>query len=760
MKPALAFFGVVYACVMSSSLRAEFIEADVCVFGASSGGIAAAVQAARMGKSVVIAEPGRFLGGLTTGGLGATDIGNKAAIGGIAREFYGRVAKHYAQDSAWKFESREEYFAKRGSGQSKASDLTSSNATMWTFEPHVAEKILNEMLSELKIPIYFEQRLAFVRKEGARISELVTEDANMYRAKMFIDATYEGDLMAKSDVSFHVGRESNREYGETLNGIRAETPKHQFTVAVDPYVKPGDARSGVIPFIEPAHPGRRGRVEGPGADGKADDADKADDNEKTDDAAKTDDNDKLDDNDKAGDPEHADHRVVLNPGDGDNRVQAYNYRLCFTTNAENRMSIKPPLDYDPAKFELLARYLEALVAAGRRPKLSEFWNPIWLPNQKTDINNNGGFSTDFIGANWRYPEADYTVRDRFVREHEDYTRGFLTFLATSPRVPQDLRAEMKLWGPCKDEFLKTDGWPSQLYVREARRMISDYVMTESHCRGLEKATDSISLAAYNMDSHNVQRVVRNGRIENEGDVQVAPMRPYPISYRSIVPKRSECENLLVPVCLSASHIAYGSIRMEPVFMILGQSAATAACQAIDDKIRVQKVDYAKLRARLLADRQVLEWPGLAGSTATSPAGTKSLKGIVIDDAEGKKTGAWVDSANAAARRVGSGYVHDGNTNKGQVSLAYTPSLKEAGEYEVFLISPPHPNRARNVPVEITINGKVAKTAKVDQTLALNDGFVSLGKLKLPAGKNVSVIVSNKDTSGYVVADGVQLVPVK
>lgn len=531
------------------------IETDVCVFGATPGGIAAAIQAGRMGKSVVLLEPGRFLGGMTTGGLGATDIGNKAAIGGLAREFYRRVAKHYAQDSAWKYETRDEYFAKRGSGQSQASDLTSADATMWTFEPHVAEEIFRAMLKEARVPVFLEQRLSLVRKKDRHIAEIVMDDASIYRAKVYVDATYEGDVMAKADVSFTVGRESNREYGETLNGIRAETPKHQFVVAVDPYVNPGDTNSALLPFIQA---GRRGR-----------------------------------------------------PGDGDQRVQAYNYRLCFTTNEANRLPLEAPEEYDPAKFELLGRYLEALVEAGKKPKLSDFWNPIWMPNHKTDINNNGGFSTDFIGMNWRYPEADYTARERIAAEHEEYIRGLLTFLATSPRVPESLRREMKRWGPCRDEFQSGGGWPSQLYVREARRMVSDYVMTEHHCRGTKKAEDSVGLAAYNMDSHNCQRLVKNGRVENEGDVQVPPMSPYPISYRALVPKATECDNLLVPVCLSASHIAYGSIRMEPVFMILGQSAATAASLAIDGKTAVQRVDYGQLRARLLEGKQVLDWTGPA-----------------------------------------------------------------------------------------------------------------------------------------------------
>lgn len=551
MKPLACLLALICAGLPVVTVTAEIIETDLCIFGGTSGGIAAAVQASRMGKSAVIAEPGKTLGGLTTGGLGATDIGNKSAIGGIAREFYGRIARHYAQSTNWVRETRADYFAKRGGGQTKASDLSSANATMWTFEPHVADETFHAMLKEAKAPIYFSQRLATVTKDGTRITEITMENGNVYRAKQFIDATYEGDLMAKAKISYHVGREATATYHETLNGIRAETPKHQFTVAVDPYVKPGDPKSGLLPFIQPGDGGK--------------------------------------------------------PGEGDHRVQAYNYRLCFTTNAANRMAIEPPRNYDAAQYELLARYLEALVAAGRKPRLSEFWNPIWMPNHKTDINNNGGFSTDFIGANYGYPEADYATRDRLARQHEDYIRGFLTFLATSPRVPANIREEMQQWGPCKDEFLATDGWPNQLYVREARRMVGEIVMSEQHCRGMMKVPDAVSLAAYNMDSHNCQRIVKNGRAENEGDVQVPPMSPYPISYRALIPKAAECVNLFVPVCLSASHIAYGSIRMEPVFMILGQSAATAAALAIDDQVPVQQVDYPKLRARLLADRQILDW---------------------------------------------------------------------------------------------------------------------------------------------------------
>lgn len=513
-------FATILAQLITCLVGAEVIEADVCIYGGTAAGIAAAVQAVRMGKTAVVAEFGRHLGGMSSGGLGATDIGNKAAIGGVSREFYRRLGKHYGKEE------------------------------QWTFEPHVAENIFFQMANESRVPIYLEQRLASVRKEGTRLIEMAMESGKVFRGRMFIDATYEGDLMAKAGVSYTVGREANSKFNETLNGIRAETPKHQFTVPVDPYVKPGDPSSGLLPMIQPGNGGV--------------------------------------------------------PGEGDLRVQTYNYRLCFTTNDTLRLPLEKPAKYDPARYELLARYLEALVAAGRKPKLSEFWNPISVPNGKTDINNNGGFSTDFIGMNYDYPEASYGKRHEIAKAHEDYTRGFIYFLATNPRVPANLRSEMQRWGPARDEFLESGGWPTQLYIREARRMISDYVMTEHNCRGTVKAEDSVGLGAYNMDSHNCQRIAKAGRAVNEGDVQV-PVKPYSISYRSIVPKPSECANLFVPVCLSATHIAYGSIRMEPVFMILGQSAATAACFAIDEKISVQSVNYQKLRARLAADHQVLEW---------------------------------------------------------------------------------------------------------------------------------------------------------
>ena len=524
-------------------------SADIVIYGATSAGVVAAVQAARMNKSVWLLEQKTHVGGLTTGGLGATDIGNKSAVGGLSREFYHLVARHYENDSAWIHETREEYFENR-SYLSTLKDVIGAEATMWTFEPHVAQNIYSDMLEKAGVSVRTEQPLAAVKKEGARIVEIVTVDGNVYRGKMFIDASYEGDLLAKAGVTYSVGREANAEYDETLNGIRAKTPKNQLFGSIDPYVVPGDPASGLVPLIQPGDGGT--------------------------------------------------------PGEGDHRVQAYNFRLCFTNVASNRLKLEPPANYDPNRYELAARRAERIVEAGAEPRIKQFCNPVWMPNFKTDINNSQGISTDFIGANYEYPDADYDSRAKIWNEHEDYVRGFWHFMSTNERIPKGLREKFLAFGPCKDEFLETKGFSPQLYVREARRMKSDYVMTEHNCRGNKVAKDSVGMAAYGMDSHNCQRIVKKGIARNEGDVQEHGFDPYPISYRSIIPSQDECENLLVPVCVSSTHIAFGSIRMEPVFMVLGQSSAAAASLAIDKDAAVQELDYEQIRSVLWALDQVLK----------------------------------------------------------------------------------------------------------------------------------------------------------
>ena len=524
-------------------------EADVVIYGATSGGVAAAIQVRRMGKTVIVLEPSKRVGGMTTGGLGSTDIGNKAAIGGISREFYQRVRKHYADPAAWKWQEQPDKLkAEPGTGGEH-------DDAMWRFEPSVALAIFNEWLAEEGVDLRREMRLdreSGVTKKEGRIVLIEMESGEQFRGEVFIDATYEGDLLAAAGVTYTVGREPNALYGETLSGVQTNQGKyHQFVPGVDPYVEPGNPESGLLPFIDVAGPGEE--------------------------------------------------------GSGDHRVQAYCFRMCMTDHQENRIPWTKPGGYEEQWYELLFRNFEA--GAKVTP-----WYPVPMPNRKTDTNNNRGFSTDFIGQNYDYPEASYDERDAIVERHRLYQQGLMWTLANHPRVPESIRAEVSRWGLCKDEFDRGDGWQEQLYIREARRMIGHTVMTQHHCQGRDVAERSVGMAAYTMDSHHVQRhVSEDGTVRNEGDVQVGGFPPYPIDYGALVPKEVDCSNLLVPFCLSASHMAFGSIRMEPVLMILGQSAATAACLAIDAGVVIQDVDYKRLRERLLADGQILSWSVPAGT---------------------------------------------------------------------------------------------------------------------------------------------------
>lgn len=544
-------------CLLAQNLIAGNTDEssyDVVIYGGTSAGIAAAVQVKKMGGSVVVIEPGRRIGGLTTGGLGQTDIGNKAAIGGIAREFYQRVRRYYDQPANWKWQRREEY---RDGGQTQSG---ATEEAMWTFEPSSALAIMQDLAREYQIPVIYEQRLdrtplpalnarvRGVRLDGRRIVAISSESGQTWRGQMFLDATYEGDLMAGAGISYTVGRESNAVYAETLNGVQTQQAKyHQFMPGVDPYVVPGDGSSGLLPGINASGPGEEGQ--------------------------------------------------------GDHRVQAFCFRMCLTDHPENRIPFAKPESYDPLVYELLLRNFEA----GEKGMP---WINSSMPNRKTDTNNRTAVSTDFIGYNYDYPEAGYAEREAIGQRHREYQQGLMWTLANHPRVPDSIRTEVARWGTCRDEFDREDGWQQQLYVREARRMIGAVVMTQHHCQGREIASDAIGLAAYTMDSHHVQRYAdQNGHVRNEGDVEVGGFQPYGISYGSMIPKPEQCENLLVPVCLSASHIAFGSIRMEPVFMVLGQSAATAAMQAIKSDVAVQAVDYDALRKTLLADGQVLTWTG-------------------------------------------------------------------------------------------------------------------------------------------------------
>ncbi|MGC3957799.1 MAG: FAD-dependent oxidoreductase [Verrucomicrobiota bacterium] len=536
------------------------VTVDVCIYGSTPSGIAAAVQSVRMGKSVIIVTPDQHLGGMSSSGLGFADTGNTAVIGGIAREFHQRIWQHYEVPSSWKWQVREKY-GNRGQDTTAKDDTAK---TMWVFEPHVAQQVFESFLQEYKIPIYRDEwldRTHGVRKRGTTIGEITTLSGKRFAAKMFIDATYEADLMAAAGVDYHVGREAQNVYGERWNGVQVGVlhHRHHFGVLkqpVSPYVVPGDPQSGVIWGVSAVPPGEFGA--------------------------------------------------------GDKKIQAYCYRLCLTDQPENRAPIAKPAGYDSSRYELLLR----IFVTGWRETFNKF---DLLPNRKTDVNNHGPMSFDFIGGNYDYPEASYERRRDIIRAHRDYQQGWLYFIANDPRVPSDVQQRMQQWGLPKDEFATNGHWPYQLYIREARRMIGAYVMTEQDILKQRVTPDSVGMGSYTIDSHNVQRYISpEGHVQNEGDIGVATKGPYAIVYGALVPKRGQADNLFVTSCLSSSHIAFGSIRMEPVLMILGQSAATAAVLALDGKISVQEVSYEKLRARLIKDGQILEFSSGAAKSDGKP----------------------------------------------------------------------------------------------------------------------------------------------
>ena len=519
------------------------IHADVIVYGDASGGVTAAVQTARMGKSVILVSQYGHLGGLTSSGLGWTDIGNDAILGGLSREFYHELYKHYQKPEAWTHEDREK-FPNKGQGGPALNDKKKLAST---FEPKVAQAVFDKMIRDAKVKV-IKGRLDLkkgVIKEGKRITAIRLEDGRVLHGKMFIDASYEGDLLPGAGVSFVVGREANTKFNEKGNGITGPLHGNQLRKGIDPYIKKGDSNSGLLPGVNPDMGGK--------------------------------------------------------VGDGDHRLQAYCYRMVLTDVPENRLPITKPKNYNEADYEIMFRLIEVGFKGA-------FFKKTLVPNRKTDGNNVGGFSCDFIGGNygddWNWATLNHDEREKLAAKHRDYQLGMVWTLQHHPRVPADIRRRTIDWGLAKDEFTDNGNWPYNLYVREARRMRSDFVMTENHCRHTLPVDDPVGMGAYTLDSHNVQRYVQDGMVRNEGDIQSHLRgKAYGISYRAIIPQVEECENLFVPWALSATHIAFGSIRMEPVFMILGQSSATAACMAIDAKLPVQKVSYDKLRARLLADGQ-------------------------------------------------------------------------------------------------------------------------------------------------------------
>jgi hypothetical protein len=639
--------------------KVDPIKAEICIYGGNAAGVIAAYTAAKMHKKVILIEPGFHLGGLTTGGLGYTDIGNKYAITGLSLDVYRRIGKHYG-----KFEQ-------------------------WIFEPGVAENVMKQYIAEAGVQVLYGHRIEKAEKDNGKLRSITVQkkdgSTQQVNAGMFIDCSYEGDLMARAGVPYTVGREANSLYNETYNGVQLLNG-HQFPDGIDPYKTPGDPASGLIWGV---------------SDGKLNET-----------------------------------------GSGDKKVQAYNFRICLSNLPQNRVSIERPDNYDSTRYELLLRYLQKKVPGD----LWGFLKFDLMPNHKTDINNNGPISTDMIGYSDNFPEADYATRKKIQKDHEDYIKGLLYFIGHDQRMPEHLRNQMLQWGYPKDEYTDNGNWSPQMYVREARRMVGEYVMTQHNCEGREVVTDAVGLAAYTMDSHNCQRIVVNGMVKNEGNVEVGGFGPYPISYRCLIPKKGVCDNLLVPVCLSASHIAYGSIRMEPVFMVLGQSAAIAASLALENGNDVHKVDIKNLQDILKKD------PLMNGSTPE----------VLVDNDDKESVTTKGDWQVLKKGAYGHSMFIDSSKGASLKSVRFSPRLSKTGAYQLYIYIPKLKAMASQVPISIsTISGIkqiVIKPAEVIVEGQTSGEWVSIGTYRLAKNKQSFVEIRNAKADGYMPADAILFIP--
>jgi hypothetical protein len=514
-------FSALSPCAQGPVVQEHF---DVVVYGATASGSMAAIAAAQHGMHVALVEPGAHIGGMLSGGLSNSDVENQQQlIGGLAQQFFAAAGAHYHQPISY------------------------------AFEPHVAEEILRDMLAKARVAIFFHSRLASAQKNGSAITHIRLEDGREFIAHVFIDSSYEGDLMKAAGVTYVVGRESRDKYDEPLAGRQDLLPGHhqfRFTVSAD------TAGGGLLPFVVA-------------------------------------------------------QKDVAVTGSADGRFQSYCFRLCLTEDPADRLPITRPEGYDPNRYELARRYLEAAKGA---LSLGDFLGVVRIPNGKSDVNSTGPVSTDLLGASWEYPEASYARRQQIWEEHLTWAQGLIYFLQNDPAVPEAIRVQANHWGLPKDEFVDTGHWPNQLYVREGRRMQGEYFLTEHDLETLREKYDSIGMAGYNIDIREVEWLAHKvylfpkviNQVFMEGYLSM-PVRPWQIPYRALLPMEEQASNLLVTVCISASTIAYASFRMEPNYMIAGESAGTAAALAVKTKRSVHKIDIAELQSELRANGQILSF---------------------------------------------------------------------------------------------------------------------------------------------------------
>lgn len=629
-------------------------EYDLVVYGGTSGGAIAAVAAAREGLSVLLIEPGNNIGGMTSGGLGYVDVGKAFTIGGLANNFFERMGKHYGLKS-----------------------LT------YRVTPSAAEKTFYQMLNEQNVTILLnsplkEKSKAKIKKK--RIRQIKLESGTKIKGKYFIDATYEGDLMASAKVSYIVGREARDKYNEPGAGIC--TPL--IFEKLNPYNKDGS----LLPDLY--------------------------------------------------------HEATGEIGSADDRTQAYNFRLCLTQNKKNFVPISKPDDYNPKRYEVL---LQIILQSEKEMTLGDIVSIAPLPEEKSDFNNSGMFSTDYINYSWNYPEASYKQRQEIWQIHKNYVQGLFYFLGNDARIPKKLKDETNSWGLSKDEFIGTNHWPHQMYVREARRMVGDFVMTQFDAWDNAKKEETVGMGSYMIDSHYIRKYVENGIIKAEGITGHQPVRPYEIPYRVLTPKRNEVENLLVPVCMSASHVMFGSLRMEPVFMILGESAGTAVSTAIKEGNKaVQDINVSELQKTLRKNGQILSADGGVYLR-------KDFEGIILDELDADFSGSWFTSSNSVPFMETGGYryTHDQTILSKAI---FSTSINESGSYELYYLFSPGSNRATNAKIELGFSGG-NKEFTINMKSPLPKAtypFIKLGDFEFKANENIKLTISNKDADGMVVAD--------
>jgi hypothetical protein len=666
---------------------ARAVEADVIVYGATPGGFCAAIAAAREGAKVVLLEPTAHVGGVNTGGLSFSDSNQtvRSTLLGLFEEWHQRVAADYA-----------------ARGVKLPYDVAVKDNSVWTYEPHVAARVTDAMLKEASVSVLTKQTLEGVEKAGARIVGLRTS-GGMHTAKIFIDATYEGDLMARTGVVWHLGRESRDEYGESFAG--RQYPKEKL--AINGF----DANGLPLPFITSLRPG----------------------------------------DDQAG----------------EETVMVYSFRLCLTKNPANRVPFPEPQTYDPARFELIRRYFQ------KYPNAPLPWDLYPLPGDKFDANNGIGkmFSMGLVGEANGWCASDPAGRAKLWEKHKQYTLEFYKFLTTDPAVPAKIRATMAELGLCRDEFPETQHWSPQLYVREGRRMDGRFTLTQKDVLKDPKKDDAIAISSFPIDSHDCRRIALPDGVINEGTIFPVSMPgrrhgyAYQIPYRAITPSASECSNLLVPVALSATHVAYSSVRVEPTWMAIGQSAGVAAALAAKEGVTVQALDYGRLRARLLAQNQVLDLPVLppvgkvARSSGPVSIDLKSLPGLILDDSQAELSGDWERSTNFKPH-VGTGYLHDEQRSDGKSRAVFRFKAPADGEFELRMAYSAHETRTTRLPVTI-VGGGSEHRFTVDQTQPMPAGqvFRPIGSLRLRQGLEYTLTVTNQDTKGFVIVDAFQLLPV-